>query len=57
LVKWIWLGGAVMVIGTLLAMVPNRQPMLALRTAVEPSRVAPPFSPSPAPVQHYDGHD
>jgi cytochrome c-type biogenesis protein CcmF len=57
LVKWIWLGGAVMVIGTLLALVPNRQPMLALRTAVEPSRVAPPFSPSPAPVQHYDGHD
>jgi hypothetical protein len=31
--------------------------MLALRTAVEPSRVAPPFSPSPAPIQHYDGHD
>jgi cytochrome c-type biogenesis protein CcmF len=57
LVKWIWLGGAVMVIGTLLAMVPNRQPMLALRTAAEPSRVTPPFSPSPAPVQHYDGHD
>jgi cytochrome c-type biogenesis protein CcmF len=57
LVKWIWLGGAVMVLGTLLAMVPNRQPVLALRTAVEPSRAGPALSPSPAPVQRYDGHD
>jgi hypothetical protein len=31
--------------------------MLALRTAVEPSRAAPALSPSPAPIQHYDGHD
>jgi cytochrome c biogenesis factor len=57
LVKWIWLGGAVMVLGTLLAMMPNRQPVLALRTAVEPSRAAPSLAPSPAPVQRYDGHD
>jgi cytochrome c-type biogenesis protein CcmF len=57
LVKWIWLGGAVMVLGTLLALVPNRQPMLALRTAAEPARVVPGLSPSPAPVQRYDGHD
>jgi cytochrome c-type biogenesis protein CcmF len=57
LVKWIWLGGAIVVLGTLLALVPNRQPMLALRTAVEPSRAAPALSPSPAPIQHYDGHD
>jgi cytochrome c-type biogenesis protein CcmF len=57
LVKWIWLGGAVMVLGTLLAMVPNRQPVLALRTAPEPSRAGPVLSPSPAPIQHYDGHD
>ena len=33
LVKWIWFGGIVLVIGTLLAMVPERQPALALRTA------------------------
>jgi cytochrome c-type biogenesis protein CcmF len=57
LVKWIWFGGAVMVLGTLLAMVPNRQPVLALRTAPEPSRAGPALSPSPAPIQHYDGHD
>jgi cytochrome c biogenesis factor len=57
LVKWIWLGGAVMVLGTLLALVPNRQPMLALRTAAEHARAVPGLSPSPAPVQRYDGHD
>jgi len=34
LVKWIWLGGAIVVLGTLLALVPNQQPVLALR-AVE----------------------
>src|SRR4029077_15588083 len=45
LVKWIWLGGAVMVLGTLLALLPNRQPMLALRTAAEPARAAPALSP------------
>src|SRR5437879_3289849 len=57
LVKWIWLGGAIVVLGTLLALVPNRQPMLALRAVQEPSRAAPALSPAPAPVQHYDGHD
>ena len=57
LVKWIWLGGAIVVLGTLLALVPNRQPLLALRTAAEPSRAAPLLSPAPAPVPHYDGHD
>jgi len=31
LVKWIWLGGAIVVLGTLLALVPNQQPVLALR--------------------------
>jgi len=45
------------VLGTLLALVPNRQPMLALRTAAEPARAVPGLSPSPAPVQRYDGHD
>ena len=36
LVKWIWLGGVFVVLGTILAMVPNRQPVLALRAATEP---------------------
>jgi cytochrome c-type biogenesis protein CcmF len=51
LVKWIWLGGAVVVLGTLLALVPNRQPMLALRTVMEPSPVVPGMAPATAPIQ------
>ncbi len=45
LVKWIWLGGAIVVLGTLLALVPNRQPVLALRTVAEPSPAVPGMSP------------
>jgi len=37
LVKWIWLGGVVLVLGTGLALVPNRQPALALQAAPQPS--------------------
>jgi cytochrome c-type biogenesis protein CcmF len=33
LVKWIWLGGAVVVLGTLLALLPNRQAVMVLSTA------------------------
>jgi cytochrome c-type biogenesis protein CcmF len=36
LVKWIWLGGVIVVLGTGLALLPNRQPLLALRTAEAP---------------------
>jgi cytochrome c-type biogenesis protein CcmF len=35
LVKWVWLGGVVVVLGTILALVPNRQPVLALRAVTE----------------------
>jgi cytochrome c-type biogenesis protein CcmF len=58
LVKWIWLGGAIVVLGTLLALIPNQQPVLALRTAA--SGVAALGSPAatPIPIQHYEsGHD
>ncbi|MBI3404070.1 MAG: hypothetical protein HY046_01270 [Acidobacteria bacterium] len=36
LVKWIWLGGVVLVIGTGLALVPNRQLAISLRAVQEP---------------------
>jgi cytochrome c-type biogenesis protein CcmF len=36
LVKWIWLGGVVLVLGTGLAMLPNRQQAFALRTVAQP---------------------
>jgi cytochrome c-type biogenesis protein CcmF len=32
LVKWIWLGGAVVVLGTILALLPNRQAVMVLST-------------------------
>jgi cytochrome c-type biogenesis protein CcmF len=54
LVKWIWLGGAVVVLGTLLALVPNRQPMLALRTVTEPSPAVQGMAPATAPIQRPD---
>ncbi len=33
LVKWIWLGGAVVVLGTILALLPNRQAVMTFSTA------------------------
>jgi cytochrome c-type biogenesis protein CcmF len=58
LVKWIWLGGAIVVLGTLLALMPNRQPVLAIRAVAETVPVGG-MSPVPAriPGQRYDGHD
>jgi len=40
LVKWIWFGGLIVVLGTLLAMVPNQQPVIALRAVPELSAAA-----------------
>ena len=37
LVKWIWFGGIVLVLGTLLALLPNRKAVLVLRPATENS--------------------
>jgi cytochrome c-type biogenesis protein CcmF len=58
LVKWIWFGGAIVVLGTLLALMPNRQPVLAIRAVTE---TAPSGGMSPAPARipsdRYDGHD
>ena len=58
LVKWVWLGGLVVVLGTILALVPNRQPVLALSAVAETA----PAGPSPArlalerPMERDDGH-
>jgi cytochrome c-type biogenesis protein CcmF len=40
LVKWIWFGGIVLVLGTLLALLPNRRAVLVLRPAAENSWTA-----------------
>ncbi len=48
LVKWIWLGGVVLVLGTGLALVPSRQPVLAFQATTRPAGVfASAESPSP----------
>jgi len=41
LVKWIWLGGAVVVFGTLVAMLPNRRAVLVLAGAPQPAAASP----------------
>ncbi len=57
LVKWIWFGGAIMALGTLLAMIPSTQPVLAFRGAASsaPSGILPEHA--PIPIQRYDSHD
>jgi len=53
LVKWVWLGGLVVVLGTILALVPNRQPVLALRAVAEtvPAGPSPALLPMERPLQ------
>src|SRR6184192_1807290 len=56
LVKWIWLGGAVVVFGTLVAMLPNRRAVLVLAGAQQPAAqpLAHGLTPS---VTLREGHD
>jgi cytochrome c-type biogenesis protein CcmF len=57
LVKWIWLGGAIVVMGTIVTLLPNRRSVLAFAAVQEPS-AARPMSPSLAPsVTLREGHD
>jgi cytochrome c-type biogenesis protein CcmF len=56
LVKWIWLGGAVVVLGTLVAMLPNRRAVLVLSGAQQPA--AQPLTHGLTPsVTMREGHD
>jgi cytochrome c-type biogenesis protein CcmF len=61
LVKWIWFGGAVVVLGTLVALLPNRKSVLVLAAVPGTSRQVVPGqaltqSISPTPVMR-EGHD
>ena len=57
LVKWIWLGGVVVVLGTIVTLLPNRRAVLAL-SAVQQSAVAPALAQTLAPsVTLREGHD
>jgi cytochrome c-type biogenesis protein CcmF len=57
LVKWIWFGGLIVVLGTCLALVPSRQPALALRGAVERVPEQTLAQPVGALARGYDAHD
>ena len=60
LVKWIWFGGIVVVLGTGLAMFPNRSTALVFRPASEKAwgeSVAPQTAPATAPLRRSEGHD
>jgi cytochrome c-type biogenesis protein CcmF len=50
LVKWIWLGGCIVVLGTILALVPNRQAVMMLSSATAGQSVAYPGGPQPAQI-------
>ncbi len=39
LVKWVWFGGAIVVMGTLVALLPNRRTVLALAGSTQPTAV------------------
>jgi cytochrome c-type biogenesis protein CcmF len=56
LVKWIWLGGVVVVLGTLLALVPNRSRAVSAEMVTEPAALL--GGPQVAPVGvHHAGSD
>ena len=57
LVKWIWLGGVVVVLGTMLALVPNQQPVLALSRAAQTVATGPEPSPAHIPMERRESHD
>jgi len=58
LVKWLWLGGAVVVMGTMVALLPNRRAVLVLSGAQQPAAqpLAHGLTPSPS-VTLREGHD
>ncbi len=57
LVKWIWLGGVILVLGTFLALLPNRQAVLVVRPAAQTVSLRATPQPVPSPVHSYEGRD
>jgi cytochrome c-type biogenesis protein CcmF len=57
LVKWIWFGGVVVVLGTGLAMLPNRRPAIVLKPVQEKSWGDALPATSPAPARRTESHD
>ncbi len=57
LVKWVWLGGAIVVLGTFLALVPNRQAVLVMRTAAQTVSSGPAPQPVVTRASSYENSD
>jgi cytochrome c-type biogenesis protein CcmF len=60
LVKWIWFGGVVVIIGTILALLPDRKAAIVLRAVTQPAAlpIAAGVMPQIAPASsHHDGSD
>ena len=63
LVKWIWLGGVVVVLGTILALIPNRQAVMVLSTSAAGASAPVPGGTQAAQIPYSarsqlpDGHD
>jgi hypothetical protein len=57
-VKWIWFGGVIVVIGTIVALFPNQRPVLVLASATKPLVSAEPLAGAvPSPARYLEGHD
>jgi cytochrome c-type biogenesis protein CcmF len=57
LVKWVWWGGIVVVMGTIVALVPNRAAVVVLARTEVPSAVKEGGAMQPAHVALREGHD
>jgi len=56
-VKWVWWGGMVVVMGTIVALVPNRAAVLVLARTEAPSATRELSGIRPAQVTLREGHD
>lgn len=57
LVKWIWLGGVIVVMGTIVALMPNRRNVLVLAAVQQPAGAATVAPALQASASYREGHD
>jgi len=57
LVKWIWFGGIILVLGTGLALLPNRQPVLVMKPGEARAPAGQAGEPTAETVRVYEAHD
>ena len=57
LVKWIWLGGVIVVMGTIVALMPNRRNVFVLSAAQQPAGATPAAPALQTSATYREGHD